>query len=59
MTWSCTPSCVPVSTKNMGLIGRLEGAQAELSAASELYRAMEMIFWLHPVETALAQVEER
>ncbi|HEX9870652.1 MAG TPA: hypothetical protein VGC99_19065 [Candidatus Tectomicrobia bacterium] len=43
----------------MGLIGRLEGAQAELSAASELYRAMEMIFWLHPVETALAQVEER
>jgi tetratricopeptide (TPR) repeat protein len=41
-----------------GKIGRLERARAELSTASELYRAMEMTFWLRPVETALAQVEE-
>ena len=37
-----------------GKLGRLGGAQAELSAASELYRAMEMTFCLHPVEAALA-----
>jgi len=42
-----------------GKLGRLEGARVELSAASELYRAMEMTFWLHPVETALAQAQGR
>jgi class 3 adenylate cyclase/tetratricopeptide (TPR) repeat protein len=42
-----------------GKIGQLEGARAELSTASELYRAMEMTFWLHPVEAALAQTEGR
>ncbi|MGH8068064.1 MAG: AAA family ATPase [Candidatus Entotheonellia bacterium] len=38
-------------------IGRCAEARAELSAASELYRAMEMTFWLPQAEVALAQVE--
>jgi tetratricopeptide (TPR) repeat protein len=37
--------------------GRLKPARAELSAAIELYRAMDMTFWLPQVEAALAQVE--
>jgi tetratricopeptide (TPR) repeat protein len=40
-------------------IGRLEQARAELSTAIELYRAMEMTFWLPQAEAALAQVEGR
>ena len=32
-------------------------ARAELSTALELYRAMDMTFWLHPAETALAPVD--
>src|SRR5687768_437659 len=36
-------------------IGRREQARGELSAAMELYRAMEMTFWLPQVEAALAQ----
>jgi hypothetical protein len=39
-------------------IGRLGHARAELSTAIELYRAMEMTFWLPEVEAALAQVEK-
>jgi tetratricopeptide (TPR) repeat protein len=39
--------------------GRPEQARAELSAAVELYRAMEMTFWLPQAEAALAQVEGR
>ena len=34
-------------------------ASAELSAAIELYRMMDMIFWLPQAEAALAQVEGR
>jgi hypothetical protein len=34
----------------------LERARAELSTAMELYRTMEITFWLRRVETALAQV---
>jgi tetratricopeptide (TPR) repeat protein len=37
--------------------GRLELARAELYAAMELYRAMDMTFWLPQTETALAQVD--
>ena len=37
--------------------GWVEQARAELSAAVELYRAMEMTFWLPQAEAALAQVE--
>jgi Flp pilus assembly protein TadD len=37
-------------------IGRQEQARAELSAAIELYRAMEMTFWLTRAEAALMQV---
>jgi tetratricopeptide (TPR) repeat protein len=37
-------------------MGRLEQARAELSAAIELYRAMEMTFWLPRAEAVLAQV---
>ena len=38
-------------------IGRREQARAELSAAIELFRAMEMPFWLTQAEAALAQAE--
>jgi hypothetical protein len=36
-----------------------EPARAELSAATTLYRAMDMTFWLPQTEVALAQVEGR
>ena len=39
-----------------GQTGRGEQARAELSAAIELYRAMEMTFWLPQAEAVLAQV---
>ena len=38
-------------------LGRQEQAHAELSAAMEMYRGMEMTFWLPETETALAQVD--
>jgi tetratricopeptide (TPR) repeat protein len=37
-------------------LGRSEQARSALSAAIELYRAMEMTFWLPQAEAALAQV---
>jgi hypothetical protein len=37
--------------------GRREQAHIELAAAIELYRAMEMTFWLPQAEAALAQAE--
>jgi tetratricopeptide (TPR) repeat protein len=40
-------------------LGRRTEARAELSAAIELYRAMEMTFWLPRAEAALAEVEGR
>jgi tetratricopeptide (TPR) repeat protein len=40
-------------------IGRRKQARAELSTALELYRTMDMTFWLSQVEAALAQVEGR
>jgi tetratricopeptide (TPR) repeat protein len=39
--------------------GQREQARTALSAAVELYRAMEMTFWLPQAEAALAQVEGR
>ena len=39
-----------------GQAGRGEQARADLSAAIELYRAMDMTFWLPQAEAALAQV---
>jgi tetratricopeptide (TPR) repeat protein len=39
-----------------GQTGRREAARAALSAAIELYRAMDMTFWLPQAEAALAQV---
>jgi hypothetical protein len=36
-----------------------EQAHAELSAAIDLYRAMDMTFWLPEAEAALAQVAAR
>jgi Flp pilus assembly protein TadD len=36
-------------------IGRREQARAELSVAIDLYRAMEMTFWLPQAEAALAE----
>ena len=35
--------------------GQREQAQAELCAAMDLYRSMEMTFWLPQVEATLAQ----
>ena len=40
-------------------MGRLAGTHTELSTAIELYRDMDMPFWLPQAEAALAQVEER
>ena len=40
-------------------IGQREQARAALSTAIEMYRAMEMTFWLPETEAALAQVEAR
>jgi class 3 adenylate cyclase/tetratricopeptide (TPR) repeat protein len=37
--------------------GRLEPARLELTAATALYRAMDMMFWLPQTEAVLAQVE--
>jgi hypothetical protein len=37
-------------------IGWAEQARAELSAAIDLYRAMEMTFWLPQAEATLAQM---
>ena len=39
--------------------GQREQARAELSIAIELYKAMEMTFWLPQAEAALARVEGR
>jgi class 3 adenylate cyclase/tetratricopeptide (TPR) repeat protein len=39
--------------------GQRQQAQAELSAAIDLYRAMEMTFWLPQTEATRAQMEER
>jgi class 3 adenylate cyclase/tetratricopeptide (TPR) repeat protein len=41
------------------MTGEKEQARAELSTAIELYRSMEMTFWLPQAEAALAQVEGR
>jgi hypothetical protein len=38
-------------------MGQRQQAGTELSAAIELYRAMEMTFWLPQAEAALAQAE--
>ena len=38
--------------------GQWEQARAALSTAIELYRNMEMMFWLSQAETVLAQVDE-
>jgi tetratricopeptide (TPR) repeat protein len=40
-------------------IGQQEQARAALAAASNLYRAMDMTFWLPETEVALAEVEAR
>ena len=37
-------------------IGRPEQARAELATAIELYRAMDMTFWLPQAEAVLAQI---
>ena len=40
-----------------GTLGRREQAGVELSTAIEMYRAMDMTFWLPQAEAALARVE--
>jgi hypothetical protein len=39
--------------------GQAEQARAELSTAIDMYRDMEMTFWLPETEAALAAVEGR
>jgi hypothetical protein len=39
--------------------GQREQARSALTMAIEMYRAMDMTFWLPQTEAALAQVEER
>ena len=39
--------------------GQREQARAELSTAVEMYRVMDMTFWLPQTEAALAQVDTR
>ena len=38
------------------MLGQQEAARRELSTAIEMYRAMDMTFWLPQAEAALAQV---
>ena len=38
--------------------GQREQARTELSTAIEMYKSMDMTFWLPQTEAALAQVEE-
>ena len=38
-------------------IGRRDEARADLSTAIDLYRAMDMTFWLPQAETTLAEAE--
>ena len=40
-------------------VGRAQQARASLGTAIELYRTMEMTFWLPQTEAALAQTGER
>ena len=40
-------------------VGQREQARAALSTAIEMYRAMDMTFWLPQAEATLAQVKER
>ena len=42
-----------------GRTGRVEQARVELTAAIELYHAMDMTFWLTQAEAALARVEQQ
>ena len=39
-------------------LGGVEQARAALSTAIDLYRTMDMIFWLPQAEAALSQIEE-
>jgi hypothetical protein len=48
-----------VSTPITPKTDQREQAPAELSAAIDLYRAMDMTFWLPQAEAALAEVEGR
>jgi len=41
------------------MLGQHEQARVALSTAIELYRSMDMTFWLPQAEAALAQVEGR
>jgi hypothetical protein len=42
-----------------GQTGQREQARTALTTAIDLYRAMDMTFWLPQVEVAQAQIEER
>jgi len=48
----------PTSYMLYAATGQREQARAALSAAIEMYRAMDMTFWLPQAEAALAQVAQ-
>jgi uncharacterized protein HemY len=48
--------CHPGLGKLYGKLGQWEQARSELSTAIEMYRTMEMIFWLSQAEATLTQV---
>ena len=61
-SWGCAPSRPTATWALAWLYAKVEQreqARAELSTAIELYRTMEMTFWLPQAEAALAQVEAR
>ena len=52
----CRRTATSASARCMPRLGQPEQARAALSAAIDLYRAMEMTFWLPQAEAALAQI---
>jgi uncharacterized protein HemY len=51
--------CHPRLSRLYGQIGQWQQARTALTAAIDLYRAMDMTFWLPQAEAVLAQVEGR
>ena len=58
-SWACARcrrTAISASARCMPRLGQPEQARPALSAAIDLYRAMEMTFWLPQAEAALATV---
>jgi hypothetical protein len=58
--WSCQKRSLDSALGTLyAATGQREQARAELSTAIEMYRVMDMTFWLPQTEAALAQVDTR